>query len=314
MEHYRSLNTYLKERFGEKVYKLALDGGFTCPTRDGTKDSRGCIFCLGGSGDFSIPVGENVEEAIETAKAVVADKGAGKYIAYFQSYTGTYAPIGKLRRLYTQTIRHPDIAAVSIATRPDCTGEDVIRLLAELKEVKPVWIELGLQTIHPDTAAYIRRGYALSAYDQAVKLLRARGIETIVHMILGLPGETPEMMVQTARYIGDSGVQGIKLQLLHVLKGTDLEKDYCAGKFEVLTLEDYIAVLEECIRNLPPDMVIHRLTGDGAKRSLVAPLWSADKKRVLHAINQAFERDGLVQGSKYHTAADEFTVKAPLAQ
>ena len=314
MEHYRSLNTYLKERFGEKVYKLALDGGFTCPTRDGTKDSRGCIFCLGGSGDFSIPVGENVEEAIETAKAVVADKGAGKYIAYFQSYTGTYAPIGKLRRLYTQTIRHPDIAAVSIATRPDCLGEDVIRLLAELKEVKPVWIELGLQTIHPDTAAYIRRGYALSAYDQAVKLLRARGIETIVHMILGLPGETPEMMVQTARYIGDSGVQGIKLQLLHVLKGTDLEKDYCAGKFEVLTLEDYIAVLEECIRNLPPDMVIHRLTGDGAKRSLVAPLWSADKKRVLHAINQAFERDGLVQGSKYYTAADEFTVKAPLAQ
>ena len=314
MEHYRSLNTYLKERFGEKVYKLALDGGFTCPTRDGTKDSRGCIFCLGGSGDFSIPVGENVEEAIETAKAVVADKGAGKYIAYFQSYTGTYAPIGKLRRLYTQTIRHPDIAAVSIATRPDCLGEDVIRLLAELKEVKPVWIELGLQTIHPDTTAYIRRGYALSAYDQAVKLLRARGIETIVHMILGLPGETPEMMVQTARYIGDSGVQGIKLQLLHVLKGTDLEKDYCAGKFEVLTVEEYIAVLEECIRNLPPDMVIHRLTGDGAKRSLVAPLWSADKKRVLHAINQAFERDGLVQGSKYHTAADEFTVKAPLAQ
>ncbi len=314
MEHYRSLNTYLKERFGEKVYKLALDGGFTCPTRDGTKDSRGCIFCLGGSGDFSIPVGENVEEAIETAKAVVADKGAGKYIAYFQSYTGTYAPIEKLRRLYTQTIRHPDIAAVSIATRPDCLGEDVIRLLAELMEVKPVWIELGLQTIHPDTAAYTRRGYALSAYDQAVKLLRARGIETIVHMILGLPGETPEMMVQTARYIGDSGVQGIKLQLLHVLKGTDLEKDYCAGKFEVLTPEEYIAVLEECIRNLPPDMVIHRLTGDGAKQSLVAPLWSAEKKRVLHAINQAFERDGLVQGSKYHTAADEFTVKAPLAQ
>ena len=304
MEHYRSLNTYLKERFGEKVYKLALDGGFTCPTRDGTKDSRGCIFCLGGSGDFSIPVGENAEEAIEAAKAVVADKGAGKFIAYFQSYTGTYAPIGKLRRLYTQTIRHPDIAAVSIATRPDCLGEDVIRLLAELMEVKPVWIELGLQTIHPDTAAYIRRGYALSAYDQAVKRLRERGIETVVHMILGLPGETPEMMVQTARYIGDSGVQGIKLQLLHVLKGTDLEKDYCAGKFEVLSPEDYIAVLEECIRNLPPDMVIHRLTGDGAKRSLVAPLWSADKKRVLHAINQAFARDGLIQGSKYHAAAD----------
>ncbi len=305
MEHYRSLNTYLKERFGEKVYKLALDGGFTCPTRDGTKDSRGCIFCLGGSGDFSIPVGENVEEAIETAKAVVSDKGAGKYIAYFQSYTGTYAPIEKLRRLYTQTIRRPDIAAVSIATRPDCLGEDVLRLLSELNEEKPVWVELGLQTIHPDTAAYIRRGYALPVYDQAVKRLREQGIETIVHMILGLPGETPERMVQTARYIGDSGVRGIKLQLLHVLKGTDLEKDYRAGKFEVLTLEGYIAVLEACIRNLPRDMVIHRLTGDGAKRSLVAPLWSADKKRVLNAVNRAFERDGLVQGSDYHAAADE---------
>ena len=305
MEHYRSLNTYLKERFGEKVYKLALDGGFTCPTRDGTKDSRGCIFCLGGSGDFSIPVGENAEAAIETAKAVVSDKGAGKYIAYFQSYTGTYAPIEKLRRLYTQTIRHPDIAAVSIATRPDCLGEDVLRLLSELNEEKPVWVELGLQTIHPDTAAYIRRGYALPVYDQAVKRLREQGIETIVHMILGLPGETPERMVQTARYIGDSGVRGIKLQLLHVLKGTDLERDYRAGKFEVLTLEGYIAVLEACIRNLPPDMVIHRLTGDGAKRSLVAPLWSADKKRVLNAANRAFERDGLVQGSDYHAAADE---------
>lgn len=305
MEHYRSLNTYLKERFGEKVYKLALDGGFTCPTRDGTKDSRGCIFCLGGSGDFSIPVGESVEEAIETAKAVVSDKGAGKYIAYFQSYTGTYAPIEKLRRLYTQTIRHPDIAAVSIATRPDCLGEDVLRLLSELNKEKPVWVELGLQTIHPDTAAYIRRGYALPAYDHAVERLREQGIETIVHMILGLPGETPERMVQTARYIGDSGVRGIKLQLLHVLRGTDLERDYRAGKFEVLTLEGYIAVLEACIRNLPPDMVIHRLTGDGAKRSLVAPLWSADKKRVLNAVNRAFERDALMQGSDYHAAADE---------
>ena len=181
----------------------------------------------------------------------------------------------------------------------------MLRLLSELNEEKPVWVELGLQTIHPDTAAYIRRGYALPVYDQAVKRLREQGIETIVHMILGLPGETPERMVQTARYIGDSGVRGIKLQLLHVLKGTDLEKDNRAGRFEVLTLEGYIAILEACIRNLPPDMVIHRLTGDGAKRSLVAPLWSADKKRVLNAVNRAFERDGLVQGSDYHAAADE---------
>lgn len=298
MEHYRSLNTALRERFGQKLYKLALDGGFTCPTRDGSLDSRGCIFCAGGSGDFAIPVGEDPEEAIETAKAVVAGKGAAKYIAYYQSYTGTYAPVERLERLYRRTIRHPDIAVLSVATRPDCLAEEVLELLAALNREKPVWIELGLQTIHPGTAAYIRRGYPLAVFDEAVRRLRERGIETIVHMILGLPGETPEMMAETARYIGESGAQGIKLQLLHVPEGTDLAADYRAGRFRVMTLEEYIAALEACIESIPPEMTVHRLTGDGAKRSLIAPAWSADKKTVLNAINRAFERDGIVQGSR----------------
>ena len=295
---YRSLNSCLLERFGEKTYKLALSGGFTCPTRDGTLDTRGCVFCAGGSGDFSVPAWDNPEKAIEQAKTLVAGKGAKRYIAYFQSYTGTYAPMEKLRILYTRVLNHPDIAALSIATRPDCLGDDVLELLEELNRKKPVWIELGLQTIHPETAAYIRRGYPLEVYDEAVRRLQESGIETIAHMILGLPGETPEMMRETAQYIGESGVQGIKLHLLHVLAGTDLEKDYRAGLFDVLSLDEYISVLEACIESIPPEMVVHRLTGDGAKRFLIAPLWSADKKSVLNAINRAFERDHVIQGSR----------------
>ena len=305
MEHYRSLNTYLRGRFGDKIYKLALDGGFTCPTRDGSLDTRGCIFCAGGSGDFSVPAGADPTQAIELAKAVVAGKGAKKYIAYFQSFTGTYAPVERLWSLYARTLRHPDIVALSIGTRPDCLGDDVLSLLSELNREKPVWIELGLQTIHPESAAYIRRGYPLSVYDDAVRSLREAGLETVVHMILGLPGETPEMMRQTAQYIGESGVQGIKLQLLHVLEGTDLAKDYRDGKFRVMTLEEYIRVLEECIESIPPELVVHRLTGDGAKRSLIAPAWSADKKTVLNAINRAFERDRVVQGARLHQSSCE---------
>lgn len=296
---YRSLNSYLLERFGEKTYKLALDGGFTCPTRDGTLDTRGCIFCSGGSGDFSIPAWIDPAKAIEQAKTVVAGKGAKRYIAYYQSYTGTYASIEKLRDLYTKTLRHPDIAALSIATRPDCLGDEVMALLSELNREKPVWVELGLQTIHSETADYIRRGYPLAVYDEAVSRLQEAGIETVVHMILGLPGETQDMMRKTAQYIGKSGVNGIKLHLLHVLAGTDLEKDYQAGKFEVLSMDEYISALETCIENIPPEMVVHRLTGDGAKRCLVAPLWSADKKNVLNAINHAFERDHIIQGSRF---------------
>ena len=296
--HYRSLNSRLREQFGDKVYKLALDGGFTCPTRDGTKGTGGCIFCAGGSGDFSVPVGEDVEEAIETAKAVVADKGAGKYIAYFQSYTGTYAPVERLRALYTRAIRHADVAALSIGTRPDCLGPEVLELLGELNAIKPVWVELGLQTIHPETAEYIRRGYPPEVFDRAVKELLERDLTVVAHMIIGLPGETPEMMRQTAEYIGRSGAQGIKFQLLHVLEGTDLADDYRAGKFRVLSLEEYIRILESCIESIPPEMTVHRLTGDGAKRSLIAPLWSADKKRVLNEISRTFDRDGIIQGAR----------------
>ena len=294
--HYRSLNRFLREQFGEKVYKLALDGGFTCPTRDGSKGTGGCTFCAGGSGDFAIPVGDNVAEAIEMAKAVVADKGARKFIAYYQSYTGTYAPIERLRNLYSETIRQPDIAVLSIGTRPDCLGDEVVALLTELNSKKPVWIELGLQTIHEQTARAIRRGYPLEVYDDAVRRLREAGIPVIVHMIIGLPGETPEMIRQTAAYIGRSGVQGIKFQLLHVLEGTELAEAYRAGAFEVLSLDAYIRILEACIESIPPEMVVHRLTGDGAKRSLIAPRWSADKKRVLNEINRAFDRDHVRQG------------------
>ena len=296
----RSLNAYLRQRFGEKVYKLALDGGFTCPTRDGTLDTRGCIFCAGGSGAFTVPVGKDVHAAIEQAKTLVADKGGKKYIAYYQSYTGTYAPLERLHALYTETLSHPDVVALSIGTRPDCLPDEVVALLKELNAVKPVWVELGLQTVHEATAKYIRRGYPLAVFDDAVRRLREAGIEVIVHMILGLPGETRSMMAQTARYIGQSGAEGIKFQLLHVLEGTDLAEDYRKGLFSVLTLEEYIRVLESCVETIPADMVIHRLTGDGAKRELIAPLWSADKKQVLNAINRAFERDGVIQGKHWN--------------
>ena len=293
---YRSLNAYLRERFGEKVYKLALDGGFTCPTRDGTLDTRGCIFCAGGSGAFTVPVGNNVHAAIEQAKKLVADKGGKKYVAYYQSYTGTYAPIERLRALYTETLSHPDVVAPSIGTRPDCLPDEAVALLGKLNAVKPVWVELGLQTVHEDTARYIRRGYPLSVFDDAVRRLHAADLEVVVHMILGLPGETPEMMVQTAQYIGQSGAEGIKFQLLHVLEGTDLADEYRNGRFPVLSREEYIRVLEACVESVPPGVVIHRLTGDGSKRELIAPLWSADKKQVLNAISRAFERDGVIQG------------------
>ncbi len=297
--HYRSLNAYLRERFGEKVYKLALDGGFTCPTRDGTLDTRGCIFCAGGSGAFTVPVGNDVHAAIERAKTLVADKGGKKYIAYYQSYTGTYAPTERLRAMYTETLSHPDVVALSIGTRPDCLPDEVVALLRELNAVKPVWAELGLQTVHEATARYIRRGYPLAVFDDAVRRLHGAGIEVVVHMILGLPGETQSMMEETARTIGQSGAEGIKFQLLHVPEGTDLAEDYRNGLFSVLTLEEYIRVLEACVEAIPPDMVIHRLTGDGARRELIAPLWSADKKRVLNAINRAFERDQVRQGKHW---------------
>lgn len=285
---YNTFNSAMRKRFGCKVYKLALSGGMTCPTRDGTKGTRGCIFCSAkGSGDFAEPRCESITQQIENAKKAVERKNAGgKYIAYFQDYTNTYASEEYLRGIFTEAISHPDIVALSIATRPDCLPYNIIKLLQELNTLKPVWVELGLQTIHPATARYIRRGYELEEYDEAMRNLKAAGIETIVHVIIGLPNETKEMMKATVQYVADSSADGIKLQLLHVLEGTDLAEDYRAGKFRTLELDEYADIIAECIALLPDNMVVHRITGDGAKRDLIAPLWSADKKRVLNTLNR----------------------------
>ena len=285
---YYSLNRYLQDTYGQKIYKISLDGGFTCPNRDGTLDTRGCIFCSqAGSGEFAQSRKDSIRQQIEKGKEQLKDKiQNGKYIAYFQAYTNTYAPIERLRKLYEEAISHPDIAILSIATRPDCLSEEVLLLLQEMNEKKPVWVELGLQTIHESSALYIRRGYPLCVYDEAVRKLKEIGVQVIVHVILGLPGETPEQIKETVSYVAKSGADGIKLQLLHVIKGTDLEKDYRAGKFRTLEMEEYVNLVADCITLLPPDMVIHRLTGDGDKKTLVAPLWSLDKKRVLNAINK----------------------------
>ena len=289
-------NEYFRQRFGCKVYKLALDGGMSCPNRDGTKGSRGCIFCSGaGSGDFAAARRGSVTEQIEAAKARVADKlRSGKYVAYFQSFTNTYAPLPYLEALFSEAIAHPDVAALSVATRPDCLPEAVLELLARLDRSKPVMVELGLQTIHPATADFIRRGYPLSDYDRAVERLSALGLHTVVHVILGLPGENEQMMVQTVRYVGRSGAKGIKLQLLHVLEGTDLAALWRAGKVPVLSLEDYARLLGRCLAVLPEDMVIHRLTGDGAKKDLLAPLWTGNKKAVLNYVNNYLRGKGYV--------------------
>lgn len=285
MEYY-SLNQYLKDTFGEKVYKLALDAGFTCPNRDGTLGTRGCIFCSGaGSGDFAECRNLSVTEQIARGKKRVEKKiKSGKYIAYFQAFTNTYAPVDKLRNVYEEALMQPDVVAISVATRPDCLPHDVIDLLAELNRIKPVWLELGLQTIHEKSAEYIRRGYPLALYDDAVRKLKNAGLTVITHVILGLPGETEEEMKQTVSYVGAGGADGIKLQLLHVIHGTDLEKEYLAGKFRTLELDEYVRLVADCLELLPENMVIHRMTGDGDKRTLVAPMWSADKKRVLNAL------------------------------
>lgn len=288
MSAYYGVNEYFRKRFGTKVYKLALDGGFTCPNRDGTLDTRGCIFCLDGSGAFAEKQRADIDEQIENAKARVAAKMGqnGKYIGYFQSYSCTYAPAEKLWELYRPILDREEIVALSIATRPDCLGSDVIDVLQKLNLVKPVFVELGLQTIHETTAEYIRRGYPTECYDKAVDNLKAAGIEVITHVILGLPGETAEMMLETVAYACKVS-DGIKLQLLHVLEGTDLAEDYIKGKFEVLSLEEYVDIVKRCVDIIPKDVVIHRLTGDGAKKHLIAPLWSGDKKRVINAINKA---------------------------
>ncbi|MBO7355534.1 MAG: TIGR01212 family radical SAM protein [Lachnospiraceae bacterium] len=283
------LNDHLKKEYGCKVYKLSLQIDVTCPVRDGSIDTRGCIFCSeGGSGEFASCRSQSISDQISEAKERVAAKSGddAKYIAYFQSFTNTYGDISYLEKKYREAMEPDDIVAISIGTRPDCISDEMYELLGKLNRIKPVWIELGLQTIHSETAKYIRRGYELSVYDECVRRLREKDITVIVHVILGLPGETTGDMRETVRYVCSSGVQGIKLQLLHVLKGTDLYEDYLNGKVPVMTMEEYLDLLKELLPLIPDDVIIHRLTGDGPKRLLVAPLWTADKKKVVNAISK----------------------------
>lgn len=285
----KTFNEYCKEQFGEKLYKISLNAGFTCPNRDGTKGTRGCIFCSeGGSGEFAASSLLSIDEQIEEAKKKVAGKYKGdKYIAYFQAFTNTYGATNKLEKIYMSAINREDIAAISIATRADCLGEDIISLIDRLNKIKPVIVEIGLQSSKNETVKYIRRAYDNEEYIRAIKNLNGIGVHTVTHVILGLPGETKKDMQDTVRFAAVAGTKGIKLQLLHVLKGTDLAKEYEEGKFEVMSLNEYIDVLNACISVLPRDMVIHRLTGDGPKKLLIAPKWSGDKKKVLNRINKS---------------------------
>ncbi|MCR4739729.1 MAG: TIGR01212 family radical SAM protein [Lachnospiraceae bacterium] len=286
----QTVNEYIKKRYGIKLYKISLDAGFTCPNRDGTLGYGGCIFCSShGSGDFAenrgLSITEQLERGRERVRSKLPSSGYG-YIAYFQAFTNTYAPVDRLRKLYKEALDHPMVHILSIATRPDCLPDEVLDLISELNEKKPVWVELGLQTIHERTAEYINRGYPLSVYDDAVSRLKSRNIEIIVHVILGLPGEGREDMLKTVDYVGKSGVQGIKLQLLHVLEGTPLADDYLAGKFECLSMDEYTDLVRDCLDILPDDMVIHRMTGDGDRKTLIAPKWSLDKKKVLNSLTK----------------------------
>jgi len=304
-KRYNSFDYYLKNQFGHRLYKLSLNGGMTCPNRDGTIDTRGCIFCsAGGSGDFAASARLSITNQIEEAKALIAHKvkkipNTPQYIAYFQAFTNTYAPVPYLREIFTEALRHPDIAVLSIATRPDCLSAEVLSLLDKLNRVKPIWVELGLQTIHEDTAKRIRRGYPLSSYDTAVKNLRDIHIDVIVHLIIGLPYESKEDILRSIDYINDSGIQGIKLQLLHVLKNTDLEA--YLDSMHILTLDEYVTILVECLEHLDQDIVIHRITGDGPGDLLLAPLWSTNKKLVLNTIQHAMKTLDSWQGENCST-------------
>ena len=288
---YRTLNTHYQEKFGCKVYKLAIDGGFTCPNRDGTAGSGGCIFCSAyGGGEFAENVCASVAEQLERAKLRVSAKNkGGKYIAYFQSFSNTYAPVSHLRQLYEAAIQLEEIVGLAIGTRPDCLPEETVALLREINAVKPVSVELGLQTTNPASVRYIRRGYENEVYVDAVRRLKNAGIEVVTHIILGLPGETAQDAAKTTADAVAAGTDGVKFHLLHVLRGTDLEKDFLAGHFRCLELEEYARWLKTCLEQVPPDVTVHRITGDGAKRDLVAPLWSADKKRVLNFLKAYLE-------------------------
>lgn len=322
-KRYYSLDYYLKHTFGEKVYKVSLQGGMTCPNRDGTLDDRGCIFCsAGGSGDFAAPVCESVTKQIDSAIEGIkkAKKVGEKFIAYFQSYTNTYADVDYLRKIFTEAIEHPKIVALSIGTRPDCLQPEILALLEELNQKKPVWVELGLQTIHERSAKFIRRGYSLPVFEEAVKNLSRIGVQIIVHVILGLPFESRQDQLETISYLASFApseqrkrakhagiavaekdrslpvIQGVKLQLLHVLRGTDLAR--YQPYFHTFSLEEYVDVVLDCIEHLPQDMVIHRITGDGPKKLLLAPLWSASKKTAMNTIHREMKLRDSWQGKQ----------------
>ena len=295
---YHSLDYMLRERFGEKVYKVTLNGGMSCPNRDGKLGTRGCIFCsAGGSGDFAADSSLSITEQIDSQISILsAKRPIHKYIAYFQAFTNTYAPVEYLEKIFTEALAHPGIAALSIGTRPDCLGKDVVTLLSRLNRQKPVWVELGLQTIHEKTAAYIRRGYPLSCFEDAVKRLRSEDIEVIVHTILGLPGESTQDILNTMEYLNHQDIQGIKLQLLHVLRGTDLASDYEKGLFCTYERDEYISLVISCLEHLRPDIVIHRITGDGPKDLLIAPLWASRKREVLNLLHHQMKENHNYQG------------------
>ena len=301
-KRYYSLDTYLKETFHEKVYKITLNGGMTCPNRDGTVGTGGCIFCSAkGSGDFAGSASLTIPEQLAKGKAALQEKRpVCSFIAYFQAFTNTYAPVPYLEKIYTEALSDPDVKVLSVATRPDCLGEDVIALLRRLNQSRTVWVELGLQTIHPNTVRLIRRGYDTDVFDRAVRRLRDAGISVIVHVILYLPGEDEDRMLDTIRYLNRCGIQGVKLQLLHVLKGTDLDALYQRHPFHLPDMEEYIRMLAKCVTHLRPDIVIHRLTGDGPKELLRAPLWTGAKRTVLNRFHQYMKENDLWQGKDYH--------------
>lgn len=300
MTHYNSLNDYCRKEFGKKLYKLSLEGATTCPNRDGTVGTGGCIFCSDeGSGEFSEKRCNDINLQIENAKKRVEHKNRnGGYIAYFQSFTNTYAPIDFLRKIFTDAISHPDIDVLSIATRPDCLGDEVIELLKELNSIKPVWVELGFQTSNEKSAEFIRRGYRNEVFSKAVQKLSNIGIKVVAHVIIGLPNETYEDMKNTVKFVCDSGIWGIKLHLLHVLKGTDLEKIYSENRFRCFEMNEYIDIICSLVETIPDNIIIHRLTGDGDKKKLVAPLWSGNKRLVLNELSKTMDIKCIQQGKQ----------------
>ncbi|MCD8232289.1 MAG: TIGR01212 family radical SAM protein [Clostridiales bacterium] len=308
---YYSLNAYFKQTYGQKCYKIAVDAGLTCPNRDGTLDTRGCIFCSGGSGNFAVDAGiGSVKEQIREGLSRFNKKAGERFVIYFQAYTNTYGPVDYLREIFSAALSEPLVIGISIATRPDALGAEILELLHDLQrsyepEGKFLWVELGLQTIHEKTAAYIRRGYELPVYERAVRALAALNIPCITHVILGLPGESTEDMLATVTYL--NGTEscprpfGVKLQLLHVLKGTDLDREYLDGKFQLFTEDEYVDVVIQCIRHLDPRIVLHRVTGDGPKALLTAPLWSGNKKQVLNHLHREMKARGVRQGDLVNT-------------